>query len=87
MTMETSDPRRPASEAAKAAEPVPDEELVVVHRAAGAPEAEVVKARLEAEGIAAFVKSETPARVRMETVDVSVAEGDLERAREILEEP
>ena len=67
------------------------EKLVTVYRACGQPEAEIVRGRLEIEGILALLKYESIGSVYGLTVDglgqveVQVPARFVDRAREIIE--
>jgi hypothetical protein len=68
-----------------------EEKLVTVYRACGQPEAEIVRGRLEIEGIQALLKYESIGSVYGLTVDglgqveVQVPARFVSRAREIIE--
>jgi len=68
-----------------------EEKLVTVYRACGQPEAEIVRGRLEIEGILALLKYESIGSVYGLTVDglgqveVQVPARFVSRAREIIE--
>jgi len=68
-----------------------EERLVTVYRACGQPEAEIVRGRLEIEGILALLKYESIGSVYGLTVDglgqveVQVAARFVSRAREIID--
>ena len=68
-----------------------EEKLVTVYKACGQPEAEIVRGRLEIEGILALLKYESVGSVYGLTVDglgqveVQVPAKFVDRAREIIE--